>query len=301
MTVGEPWTSLGLAPTSDVRTIKSAYAAFLKRIDVEADPLAFIALREKLNWALQLANRPSPVRPLPPATPGASAAASATTTGIGGQDLARLQDRLVAILEGRVAGDSANCLHVTAAALLDSPALANVEIYGRIERWLATAMAQSGEMADPIVDLAVYHFRWNEIAEAVRTPFAIRMVVQRQRDLSCIAALGDPLHPWHPAFVELSTPATTDIAPADQRRVGQKVRLLLDSLRTHNPAVVNALDAARVAAWDEILLARARLSQDMMDEIARIEARDGPPKKPFPWIVPIYLVGQILFLYLISR
>jgi hypothetical protein len=46
-----PWAVLGIEPTDDKRAIKRAYAAKLKATDVEADPKAFIALREALNHA----------------------------------------------------------------------------------------------------------------------------------------------------------------------------------------------------------------------------------------------------------
>ena len=46
MTGESCWTILGIAPTSDQRAIRMAYAARLKEIDPEADPQAYIALRE---------------------------------------------------------------------------------------------------------------------------------------------------------------------------------------------------------------------------------------------------------------
>lgn len=45
------WAVLGIEPTEDKRAIKRAYAARLKATDVDADPKAFIALREALQDA----------------------------------------------------------------------------------------------------------------------------------------------------------------------------------------------------------------------------------------------------------
>ncbi|WP_114954426.1 J domain-containing protein [Sphingosinicella terrae] len=49
------WNRLGLAPTADRREIRKAYAARLKAIDTDADPQAFIALREAWEAAQRLA------------------------------------------------------------------------------------------------------------------------------------------------------------------------------------------------------------------------------------------------------
>ncbi|MFC3901885.1 Uncharacterized membrane protein YfcA [Acinetobacter marinus] len=49
------WNILALAPTTDLRSIKKAYAKQLKQIDQETDPQAFIALRDAYEHAQYLA------------------------------------------------------------------------------------------------------------------------------------------------------------------------------------------------------------------------------------------------------
>ncbi len=45
------WVILGIEPTTEIKAIRSAYAARLKTIDVDMDPAAFMALRDAYEWA----------------------------------------------------------------------------------------------------------------------------------------------------------------------------------------------------------------------------------------------------------
>ncbi|WP_066591539.1 hypothetical protein [Sphingomonas pruni] len=51
------WDALGIAETNDIGTVRSAYARALKQIDMDADPRAYIALREARDHAIFLIRR----------------------------------------------------------------------------------------------------------------------------------------------------------------------------------------------------------------------------------------------------
>lgn len=299
--IDEPWATLEITPTSNQRAIKSAYAAKLKRLDVETDPRGFVALREKLSWALQLSQHPfaEAQSPLPDrewTIDGGASSSPRTATPAQPidaelSDLKRKQQGLLNLLDDTEGNEARICDAVV--ALLRSRTLANLDNHNRIELWLADIMAERRNISEPIINLVVYHFRWNEVANGVRTPRSIRQVVQRQSDLLCLAALRDPVHPWHLAFTELSTPNARAVTAADQRLHGSKIRLLLESLRTHNPEVENILDPQRVAGWDQVHCAR---SQETLSEITRLEALNAPPKRPFPWIILLAAAAQTIFL-----
>ena len=78
------WDELGIAPSDDPKTIRRAYAARLKTLDPDRDPVAFARLRSALEWALghstegrprarpvfdAEAVRPQPAPPRPPQRP----------------------------------------------------------------------------------------------------------------------------------------------------------------------------------------------------------------------------------------
>jgi hypothetical protein len=78
------WDELGIAPSDDPKTIRRAYAARLKTLDPDRDPVAFARLRSALEWALGHSTegrprarpvfdgepvRPQPAPPRPPPLP----------------------------------------------------------------------------------------------------------------------------------------------------------------------------------------------------------------------------------------
>ncbi|MBC9881421.1 hypothetical protein G8O24_29275 [Bradyrhizobium sp. INPA01-394B] len=46
------WDELGIGPCDDPKAVRRAYAARLKKLDIDQDPAAFARLREALEWAL---------------------------------------------------------------------------------------------------------------------------------------------------------------------------------------------------------------------------------------------------------
>lgn len=85
---GYPWSTLGIAPTGDARAIRSAYAARIKAMDLDADVEGYAELRGARDLALRLAKtidlpsaEPEPAAAPVPASPAQWPHAPATLAG----------------------------------------------------------------------------------------------------------------------------------------------------------------------------------------------------------------------------
>lgn len=258
-----PWAILGIDATDDRREVKRAYGRILKTIDVDADPAAFVRLREALEDALawgsfrwdedeaeEAAAEDSADLSIPPGDDDEAedfdweAWQTRVPPPTGGAVAALCQE-----LDEALAGEAVPKPERVAAlgeAILAHPDLHHLDRAGEVELWLAEAMAASFPRCDPLVDPAIDRFGWDQSA-SLRRDWSVERVVQRRDDLAFLAAASQPFHGHHAALQELRSPPRRR-AMLWQLRLPSDVRQFLEILKERDTLVAD-LDAENLAWW----------------------------------------------------
>jgi hypothetical protein len=154
---------------------------------------------------------------------------------------------------------SADALQAALRAVLASPVLERMERHDEAEIWLAQLISLNTPRADPLIDLAIAHFRWDEGRVGPKSQVGARVLARREdvRFLSQTQSVGSP---FHGALAALTRPPTGRRLAANRLtpELGRKVRAFLTTVRVQRPGAMSALNKDAVAWWDSYL-ARPRL------------------------------------------
>lgn len=260
MTAAHPaWKVLGIDPTSDQRAIRMAYSAKLKTIDPEADPQAFVALRDAFEAAREAAASESadtgyaPVETGPaweaaPSVPDENAAAEPV------DEVAAHADAIANLLYNHDPGadfldDAAkDALLRHWQAIAADPRLEDVALFDRVEQWAGSIILDTAPRSAPLVMPVSDFFRWLERAGTLAETPGLARILHWYNAMNFIALAQQPDHSHHAEWIELDTPA----GPESKRgTIGpRKLYELLDTMRWSRPDLVARLDPERLALWD---------------------------------------------------
>jgi len=160
------WEELGIESTEDVRTIRRAYAARLRRVDREGDPDGFQRLREAYEAALEWSESDSMALPTDPdPSDDADTASHDDSAPIEGDRFEAGDEPwdglLAQVLTALVTGDGATAADRLRNAL-NSPLLENLDDRHRFEIRLLDSMPPFASGHDAFVTAAVEAFRWQD-------------------------------------------------------------------------------------------------------------------------------------------
>jgi len=274
VTHASAWARLGIERTDDLTAIRKAYAKRLKETDVEADPRAFISLREARDHAMDFARAPTGEPEAGDRNSGFGSWEDEATAFVERSGQWTVQagpapapeapaDRGAEARQARFA-ELQSLLFADHDEPEDPPRmrgllrdiLADPEMHGldhaeRMEHWLAWAAASAGPRADPVVTALVEHFRWEENVDAWDQSYEVVALVERHRGLLFREVALPSASPYHTAWLELT--GTEPKLGWDRYLAAGRVAKLLTIIRDHCPAAEDLLNPYRVALWDEHL------------------------------------------------
>jgi hypothetical protein len=289
---GGPWDTLGIEPTTDARAIRAAYAQRLKEIDVEADPQAFVALREAFDAAQRDVFGPAPIRLDAPVDAAAALADTLPETACTEIHPAAA---LEALLFGECKGEPPTSEQRETmlrhwGAIIADPRMQEIGYYGDVETWASETIARTVPLSDPLVIPAVLHFAWIGRAGTTDLSPAIAYVVDRYHPMMFVDYVERPHHPLHRAWAELTSPADAGAKLRRGKVPLVEIHKLVSHVVRNYPELYARFDPWRLSLWR---VSPTDLERDNIDE------RGPGPGGLIGWIISaliaILVLGTLIY------
>ncbi len=282
MRVPDCFQTLGIDPVADRKTIRQAYAARLKAMDIETHPDDYARLRDARDAALRYAEGAAVAdidalhsshdllvdTELEAASTLAGDTDTDTVADLAADDdtmdageaealrdeLARDTNLIAGILdtahqeERWLREDEHHEIARTWDHFVANPLLEHVGFLAQGSEILADMLAYNLPQSDLLIEPAALFFGWTTADELAANP-ALASVLDRRRDLGFARELDQPSHPLHRAWKELRKPAN-DRSSRGWLVSTAKVQELLTLVRTRHPTLEYSMDSWRVGLWD---------------------------------------------------
>ena len=272
------WDRLQIAATRDEASIRRAYAVQLKRIDPEAEPARFIALRHAFEQARAFARAwpdddeaapfdavdtdaeiapdgPAIATEVPdripePARAPAPLVAAAPTWMADVDAIERL------IWSDTPAADIRDELIARTTQILHDPAMLSIAHAAEIERWAIDIAIDGMPRSDALLILAADHFDWVATAERWDCPPRIREVMKRYWDIGWVQSLERDGRADERFDEVYALALLRDPSLPPRGGPAAMVAALLGVIRRHHPTALHDVSPAAVTAWDAYLTRR---------------------------------------------
>lgn len=156
-------------------------------------------------------------------------------------------------------------LQVLLAKLLETPAMARLDVCEDTAAWLVQVLHHARPNSDPLIDPVIAWFDWEKASSNIDAPHHARAAVQLRQWIKqegpaneFLARASKPGHEFHKAYLEACQPPPDDGSPAKYKRLRHAALMerFLRNMDLQAPAAAQALNADTLAWWREILIQR---------------------------------------------